>query len=268
MKKRILGAIIILAVVLPILIKGGIFFALLSLILGLLAFKELYDIKYKDGEKKIPFLLQLLSYLCVAFLIMNNYDSKEMLITLDYRVLSLFLITYILPVVIMDNQKKYNIEDAMYLLASSIFIGLAFNLLILIRNYSLLHILYLFIITVMTDTFALFTGMLVGKHPLAKKISPKKTIEGLVGGTIMGVFTACTFYLTVINPDINIAYLIIITLTLSLMGQLGDLVFSSIKRHYGKKDFSNLIPGHGGILDRFDSIIFVVITTILFIAVI
>ena len=268
MKKRILGAAIIVAIVLPILLKGGILFALLSLLLGLLAFKEIYDIKYKDAEKKIPFLLQVLSYLCVAFLIMNNYESKELAITLDYRVLSLFLITYLLPVVITDNQKKYNIEDAMYLLASTIFIGLSFNLLILMRNFSLLYILYFFIITVMTDTFGLFTGMFIGKHPLAKKISPKKTMEGLIGGTLMGVFAACTFYLTVINPDIDIIHLLIVTVTLSLMGQFGDLVFSAIKRHFGKKDFSNLIPGHGGILDRFDSIIFVIITAILFMSVI
>ena len=106
MKKRILGAAIIVAIVLPILLKGGILFALLSLLLGLLAFKEIYDIKYKDSEKKIPFLLQILSYLCVAFLIMNNYESKELTIMLDYRVLSLFLITYLLPVVITDNQKN------------------------------------------------------------------------------------------------------------------------------------------------------------------
>ena len=77
MKKRILGAAIIVAIVLPILLKGGILFALLSLLLGLLAFKEIYDIKYKDSEKKIPFLLQILSYLCVAFLIMNNYEKMS-----------------------------------------------------------------------------------------------------------------------------------------------------------------------------------------------
>ena len=268
MKKRIIGAAIIVAIVLPILLKGELLFALLSLVLGLMAFKEMYDIKYKDSEKKIPFLLQILSYLCVAFLILNNYESKEFVISLDYRGLGLFLITYLLPVVIIDNQKKYNIEDAMYLLATTIFIGLSFNLLILMRNFSLLYILYFFIITVMTDTCGLFTGMCIGKHSLAKKISPKKTIEGLIGGTLMGVFAACTFYLTVINPDIELSYLLIVTITLSLMGQFGDLVFSAIKRHFDKKDFSNLIPGHGGILDRFDSIIFVMITAILFMSVI
>lgn len=84
----------------------------------------------------------------------------------------------------------------------------------------------------------------------------------------MGVFVASVFYVTFINSLIDPIQLLIVTVTLSLMGQLGDLVFSAIKRHYDEKDFSNLIPGHGGILDRFDSIIFVVITATLFMSII
>lgn len=266
MKKRIIGAIIILAIFIPFLLKGGIFFAGLSLILGLIGFKELYDIRYK--EKNLPLILEILSYLCVSFLIISNYSTQELNLILGYEVLSLFMIAFLVPIVIIGDFKKYNLEDALYLLGSAIFIGLSFNLLISIRNYSLLYLVYFFIITTMTDSFALFTGMLVGRHKLAPKISPNKTIEGTIGGTIMGTFIASVFYLTVINPDINLIILILITTLLSLTGQIGDLVFSAIKRLYGKKDFSNLIPGHGGILDRFDSIIFVIITAVLFLSII
>jgi hypothetical protein len=111
--------------------------------------------------------------------------------------------------------------------------------------------------TIVTDSFALFTGMLVGKHKLAPEISPKKTIEGAVGGALMGTFVATAYYVTVINPAVSLVLLILATLLLSVVGQIGDLAFSSIKRYYGKKDFSDLIPGHGGILDRFDSVVFV-----------
>lgn len=266
MKKRIIGAIIILAVFVPILIKGDIYFAGLSLILGLLGFKELYDIRYK--EKKLPLLLEILAFLCVGFLIINNYNSNEFTQVLDCRVLSLFMLTFLLPIVIISDFKKYNLEDALYLLGSAIFLGLSFNLIILVRNYSLLYILYFFIITTMTDTFALFTGMLVGKHKLSPKISPNKTIEGSIGGTLMGTFIACIFYLTAIDSGANMFNLIAVTTILSIIGQIGDLVFSAIKRVYGKKDFSNLIPGHGGVLDRFDSIIFVIIAAILFLGMI
>ena len=120
----------------------------------------------------------------------------------------------------------------------------------------------------MTDSFALLTGMFIGKNKLAPTISPKKTIEGFVGGALMGTFIATSFYVTVINQNCSLVLVIFITLFLSCIGQLGDLVFSSIKREYGMKDFSNLIPGHGGILDRFDSLIFVFLAFILVLGII
>ena len=120
------------------------------------------------------------------------------------------------------------------------------------------HILF-----VDTDTFAYITGRLVGRHKLCPNISPNKTIEGFIGGTLMGVVVATSFYHVFINSSISLSILILVTMTLSIVGQLGDLVFSMIKRYYDKKDFSNLIPGHGGILDRFDSLIFIALAFIL-----
>ena len=115
----------------------------------------------------------------------------------------------------------------------------------------------------MTDTFALITGKLIGKRKLAPTISPKKTIEGSIGGSIMGTFVASAYYITVVNPFKSLVLVILISFLLTCVGQLGDLAFSFIKREYDKKDFSNFIPGHGGILDRFDSLIFVVLVFIL-----
>ena len=119
-----------------------------------------------------------------------------------------------------------------------------------------------------TDTYAYFTGRLIGKNPLAKEISPNKTIEGSFGGLFMGTIIASIFYHIAINPQLSFIYLIPITLILATVGQIGDLVFSAIKRYYGKKDYSNLIPGHGGILDRFDSIIFVILASVIFLGII
>ena len=164
-----------------------------------------------------------------------------------------------------NNTKKYNLNDALFLIGSVLFIGFSFNLIIITRNYDLSYIIYLLLITTITDTFALFTGMLVGKHKLCPKISPKKTIEGLVGGVFMGTFAAVAFYNTVISSSVSLVLVIMLTLLLALVGQLGDLVFSSIKRYYDVKDFSNIIPGHGGILDRFDSLVFVTLAFIILI---
>lgn len=266
MKQRVISAIFILLIFLPFLILGGQWFQFFIAVIGGLGLKELLDIKYKKRTKKekIPWMIEVISFLSLWLLILNNSNTSEFGYLLDYRILSLLLIAFLIPIIILDDAKKYNLEDALFLLGSIIFLGYSFHLIILLRNYSLSFIFYLFLITTMTDTFALLTGKLVGRHPLASKISPKKTIEGLLGGTIMGVFISSVFYVTVIDSSVSLLNLLIMTVSLSLMGQLGDLVFSSIKRYYGEKDFSNLIPGHGGILDRLDSIIFVVVMAILY----
>lgn len=101
--------------------------------------------------------------------------------------------------------------------------------------------------------------MLIGRHKLLPEVSPKKTWEGSIGGTVMGTLVGVCYYVTVIDPNVSMVGIILTTVFLSILGQFGDLVFSSIKRYFGKKDFSQIMPGHGGILDRLDSIIFVVL---------
>ncbi len=136
-------------------------------------------------------------------------------------------------------------------------------MIILTRNHDINYLLYLLSISIITDTFALFTGMFVGKHKLCPTISPNKTIEGSIGGSLMGTFVGVAFYVTVINSSVSIVYIVLVTMLLSIVGQCGDLVFSNIKRYFNEKDFGNLIPGHGGVLDRLDSLIFIVLAYIL-----
>ena len=121
-------------------------------------------------------------------------------------------------------------------------------------------ILIPFIVACINDTGAYFAGMLFGRHKLAPVISPKKTIEGAVGGVLcaMLVMLLYTFVLDVFfGFYVNYAYAMIYGLFGSLVGIFGDLCFSVIKRQTGIKDYGNLIPGHGGVLDRFDSLIVV-----------
>lgn len=106
------------------------------------------------------------------------------------------------------------------------------------------------------DSFAFFVGKSIGKRKLAPKMSPNKTIEGLIGGVIGGVIGSMIFG-HFFTQDLGILKVIIIGLSAGTIGQIGDLVESSLKREFGVKDSSNLIPGHGGILDRIDSILFV-----------
>ena len=260
MTKRVLSAVAIVLIFVPLLIIGGLPFTILMSVLGLMALYELIHIK--ESKKKLPLIVKIFAYLMVAFFTLTSSNAIDFTYSLDYRIMSIIIFAFLSPLVFINNREKYSINDALYLISAVLFIGLSFNLLIVTRNFDLHRIIYLFLITTITDTFALFTGMLVGKHKLTT-ISPKKTVEGLLGGTFMGTFVGVAFYHTVINPSMSLVFIIFITVMLSLIGQLGDLVFSAIKRYYDKKDFSDLIPGHGGILDRFDSIIFVVLAFII-----
>lgn len=265
MKIRVISAILMLLIFIPLLAIGGVPFALLMLVISLIGLHEIFKVKRK--QKEFPFLMELFGYVLVGFLTLNNYNSASLIFEIDYRIVAFMIFVFIFPMVFINNDKKYSVDDALFMMGATLFIGISMNLLILIRNFSLLYIVYIFLITCVTDTFALVTGKFIGKHKFAPKISPKKTWEGFFGGTLWGAFCGTIFFNTVIDPSVNIVVIAIVTTALSIIGQLGDLVFSAIKRHYGEKDFSNLIPGHGGILDRLDSTIFVVLGFLLFLVI-
>ena len=114
-----------------------------------------------------------------------------------------------------------------------------------------------FIAAWITDTFAYFTGFFIGRHKLIPKISPKKTVEGAIGGIVFCII-AFIIYGAILEKtaDVNVNYILFgfVGLIMSVISQIGDLIASAIKRTYGIKDYGNIFPGHGGILDRFDSI--------------
>lgn len=118
-------------------------------------------------------------------------------------------------------------------------------------------IIYLLIVVWATDSFAYFTGRKFGKTKLAPSISPNKTWEGSIGGTLIATILAMIFNMIYTPFPGSLVIFIIITILLSIAGQLGDLIESYIKRFFGVKDSGKLLPGHGGILDRFDSLILV-----------
>ena len=244
MKQRLISSIILLIIVVPLIIFGGIYFKIGMSILGILSLKEILNLK-----KDLPREIKIISYILISLFILFDIDIL-------IKIYIILIILFILMV--FYDRNKYNIENSIFLSLFIIFIMSVYSGFIDIRENDINILIYLLLITISTDTFAYIGGKTIGKHKLIEKVSPNKTIEGTLTGLLLGTIIPSIFYIYMVDPGENIFIILIITLIMSCIGQLGDLVFSSIKRYYGIKDFSNLIPGHGGVLDRLDSIIFVV----------
>lgn len=156
------------------------------------------------------------------------------------------------------TKNKFTFNDAGFLLISVMYIGLSFNYLIDIRLAGLNYLLFILFVIWSTDSGAYFFGRALGKKKLWPEISPNKTIGGAVGGLFMAIIVGGIFQL--IYPfEFSLFTVILYALLISIVGQVGDLVASAFKRHYNIKDAGKLFPGHGGVLDRLDSLIFVLL---------
>ena len=152
-------------------------------------------------------------------------------------------------------------RDVCAIAMAGVAIPLAFSCLMRLRlmEYGGGIVLIVLVAAFCSDSAALFAGMAFGKHKLAPRVSPKKTIEGAVGGLAGGMLGMIIFrivFFLVTEVQLNIAWCVVLGLAGAAMGQLGDLSFSAVKRECGIKDYGRLLPGHGGVLDRFDSVIF------------
>ena len=266
MKQRLLSAIVALLIFIPIVIIGGNIFNIAFYVLALLGLREF--IKLREKEKKYPDFIRLISYLGITLLYFSNTLNSDMKFIIDYRILSALFLIILIPVVLYHDKDVYNVKDAFYLLGGTLFLGISMSLFNLYRTIDIKIFIFLFLITIITDTYAYFTGRLIGKNKLLESVSPNKTWEGTIGGSVVATFVCTMYYLTVINSNESILKIGLIVLFLSIVGQLGDLFFSAIKRNFEVKDFSNIMPGHGGVLDRLDSIIFVMLAFTFFMEVI
>lgn len=174
----------------------------------------------------------------------------------------LCVIAVFLSIVLEYGKKKpLQFQDVCAMLLSGIAIPLALGCLLRLRMlpYGAGLVLIPLVAAFCSDSAALFTGMACGKHKLAPAVSPHKTVEGSIGGLAGGIvgmiiFRIVFYFCTVYPLDIGLC--ILLGLVGAVLGQLGDLCFSAVKREFGIKDFGKLLPGHGGVLDRFDSVIF------------
>ena len=186
----------------------------------------------------------------------------------QYGAILLITILFYFFTIAVFSRGKYNLADVCVLFATAFYVLVGFNSIIILHdNEQGGHIIYLaiFLGAWGTDAFAYFTGMLFGKggkHKLIPDVSPKKTVEGAIGGIVLGVLTMIAFGLVCnhFTPyTSNILMFALGGFMVSVVSQIGDLFMSYVKRYYGIKDFGKLFPGHGGVLDRFDSIFAVAI---------
>lgn len=258
MLKRTLTGVALVIVLVPLLILGDWYFACVAAFIAYMANYELLAMFSKEEPtfKKLKYTMPIWSAVIV---ILGHFDNKMIIPGLIMGIL-LFLIGMVI-------NKNIKPSTSMKLIFSYIYGGCLPLTLLYLRNINLWLVVLTLACVMLTDVGGYIFGFLFGKHKLCPTISPKKTIEGAILGTLFGVGCGCALYFVVSKVyDITIfatfidmkLYLEIlsvigITLVLAVVGQLGDLVASRVKRAYDIKDFGKIFPGHGGVLDRFDS---------------
>ena len=262
MRKRIITGVGIAILIIAVLLFSGVPGVLNSVVtlLGSIGALEILKVANSDKDERVKFIV-ILAAMIISFVPMPYY---------------LQIISVILPIVmlvfglIMKHLERFQSNNNIGYVAVALTVIFLFRAISELRSTEngFYYLSLVVLVCTVTDVFAYFIGRAFGKHKLAPKVSPNKTVEGSVGGII---FPALIIYTIVHIFDIatahfvNYGYLILWCVITSIVAQFSDLSMSVIKRITGTKDFGDVFPGHGGILDRFDSYLFAVPFTLLFV---
>lgn len=244
MKQRVLTACVFVPVLLMLVFWGGLpLFAgiVLVTVVGIHEFGLMMQGRGVRWQNYLNMIAALVFLTCVAW----HFAA----------VLIWAIIVYIVLMIIWGRRNFVSYSEIVLTMIGVLYISCGFGLMTSIRlSYeSWLYLLLIILAIWVTDSGAYIIGSKIGKHKLAPRISPKKTVEGFVGGTVSAV-VLCTI-LAVEFIGIGVGYALVIILIVSLLAHLGDLLESLFKRWAGVKDSGNFFPGHGGVLDRFDSLL-------------
>jgi len=240
--------IIIPPVLLPLL-YSKIAFQVIMLLLSLLTFHEYASVVGLWKDKYYTTLCYALIILCYISVFLNRFGF--------FQVIPIYLVLVVLLLPIIRGEYEHMIQKSCLAMLGIIYFGWFLAHIAFLRNLAngTNYIFLLFILVESNDASAYIGGRLFGRHKLVPKISPNKTNEGLIGG--LSVVILLSFLLSFFAPDFNVFHRVLFAFVIAVGGTCGDLVMSFIKRDLGLKDFGHMLPGHGGILDRLDSIIFV-----------
>ncbi|GEL75844.1 phosphatidate cytidylyltransferase [Tenuibacillus multivorans] len=253
MKTRIITAIIGLAIFLPFVLYGKWPFTVFIYLIATIGLLEMLKMK------RIPFFsFPTLIGIALLWMFLLNEELYTLINKIplnNLEILYCFVLILLSYTVFVKN--RFSFDDVSFVLLSIFYVGIGFSYLIETRQAGLEYILFALLIIWFTDSGAYFVGRAMGKRKLWPIISPKKTIEGFIGGVLSAIVIA--IFLQWIYPiDASLLIIIFVAIIASVLAQIGDLVQSAFKRIYDIKDSGNILPGHGGILDRFDSLIFMV----------
>lgn len=262
MKRSFISISVLILLFIGSMYLGQFAFSICTSLLACLSLKEILYIR--TSEKHVPIEIELLDYIIVVFFTMYNYELNFNYYLIDYRLIAALLLVNFIPLVLVHDKKVYNVIDALYLIGSTLFIEVTFNLITLFRSFNMDYVIYIFLLGFFNDFYGYITGELIGTRLILPSVSAKKSVEGTISGLFMGTVIPTMYFVCCIPTDLPVYGILVISFLLSVIGQLGDLVFSFIKREFGKKDFSKIVVGSGGILDVIDSIIFITLGFLLF----
>ncbi|MEG1858289.1 MAG: phosphatidate cytidylyltransferase [Pseudoflavonifractor sp.] len=256
MEKRIIVAVVLTPLLLFVLFQPWLPI-LLPIMIALLSMIAIYEAVWSTGFLKHPRICAYSMLLAGVIPFWVYYDGRPL-----PALCGLFLYVVLLFSEAISSHKQVTLEKMGGAFFLSVMIPFFLSSFLRIRLMGQLWsylIILPFIAAFLSDACALFAGMALGKHKLAPELSPKKTVEGAIGG-LVGATLSMLLYGAVMqfgfHLQVNYIALTLYGVLGSAVSQLGDLSFSYVKREYGVKDFGNLFPGHGGVLDRFDSVIF------------
>lgn len=257
MATRIISAAIGIAFVLAVIFAGGIYPIIIDIFIALVCAVAAGEFIHAVGLLK----KYEISVPSIAFSFFN-----ALLYSYGYQEIIWYAYTAVILSALIFFHKKLTFREVLDTYGMIIIISYGLAAVIAMKNLDTAHSVFYFVLALalpwLADGGAYFAGSFFGRHKLCS-ISPKKTIEGVIGGVICCVICCCLagfIFSCFIYTDIqsvNYVNLIILSLSGSLLSVLGDLIFSLVKRAHNIKDYGNLIPGHGGVLDRFDSVVIV-----------
>lgn len=242
MKQKIITGAILTATLFPALYFGGWFFEVVIFVFLFIGALEFASVKGKHWPLWMKGLM-------VVFINALAYSPRSFFAA---NVILLLIIVFFLTILF----DWFDIFDLTYVFTMVLMVGIAIQAVRAIQTYGSSVIVYIAVATYACDTGAYFIGVLFGRHKLNPRISPKKTIEGSIAGWIFGTVFSLIFAYFYLTRKFDWSLIILASIIMPPIGQIGDLAFSAIKRYFNVKDFGTIFPSHGGVLDRIDSLLF------------